>query len=120
MNKKQVVLQYIEGFNQSDHAKILSCLTEDVVWYMPGFFDLKGKKQFDSEIENKAFVGKPVVTISRLVEENNVVVAEGAVMAHMKDGGILDALFCDVFEFEQDKIRKLTTYLMQRNARPSA
>lgn len=39
----------------------------------------EGKKAFDGEIENPAFEGKPVVILTRLTEENNVVVAEGAV-----------------------------------------
>lgn len=31
------------------------------------------------EIENEAFVGKPEITVTRLVEEADVVVAEGSV-----------------------------------------
>ena len=72
---KRTIEKYIDGFNKSDHEQILSCLTEDVVWEMPGIFYHEGKKAFDSEIENPAFEGKPVVIITRLTEENNVVVA---------------------------------------------
>ncbi|MDR8391381.1 nuclear transport factor 2 family protein [Aliifodinibius sp. S!AR15-10] len=109
---KKVVFRYIEGFEASDHQKILSCLAEDVVWDMPGFFHLSGKEEFDNEIENENFVGSPLLEITRLTEENNVVVAEGRVKSKMKSGELLDALFCDVFEFEDGKIKKLTTYLM--------
>ena len=49
---------------------------------------------------------------TRLVEEGNIVVAEGAVTANLKDGEILNAVFCDVFHFRNGKIGKLTTYLM--------
>jgi ketosteroid isomerase-like protein len=34
---KETVRRYMDGFNKSDHAEILSCLTDDVVWDMPGF-----------------------------------------------------------------------------------
>jgi ketosteroid isomerase-like protein len=111
---KNTVNKYMEGFNESDHEKILSCLTDDVIWDMPGFFHLEGKEQFDGEIENDAFTGKPVITIARLVEEGNIVMAEGAVQAKMKNGGLLDAVFCDVFHFRQGKIEKLTSYLMHK------
>ena len=114
---KKVVEKYMERFNAGDHAKILSCLTEDVVWDMPGFFYLEGKDQFDGEIENDAFEGRPTIAIIRMIEEGNTVVAEGTVKSKMKNGGMLDALFCDVFHFENGKIRQLTTYLMHR--RPS-
>ena len=110
---KRAVERYIDGFNKSDHGQILSCLTDDVEWDMPGAFHLAGKEAFDREIENDAFVGSPTVTITRMVEENDVVVAEGAVRATRKDGGVLNAVFCDVFAMRNAKIRRLTTYLTE-------
>lgn len=110
---KRIVEKYMDGFNKSDHEQILSCLTDDVVWDMPGAFHLTGKIAFDKEIENPAFVGRPVVTVSRMLEEDDVVVAEGTVRATKRDGGVLNAVFCDVFEMKSGKIRRLTTYLME-------
>ena len=110
---KKTVGRYMDGFIKSDHAQILSCLTEDVEWEMPGAFHLVGKDAFDKEIENDAFVGSPTITITRMVEENDVVIAEGAVRAKKKDGDILNAVFCDVFVMENAKIKRLTTYLAE-------
>jgi ketosteroid isomerase-like protein len=111
---KKIVEKYMEGFNASDHSKILSCLTDDIHWEMPGLFSLSGKQAFDKEIENDAFVGRPNITVMRMIEENNIVIAEGDVQAARKDGGLLDAVFCDVFEMEQGKIKRLTSYLMEK------
>ncbi len=61
---KKIVKKYIDGFEKSDHKQILSCLTEDVIWLIPGMFRKKGKKKFDSEIENENFVGSPVSRLS--------------------------------------------------------
>ena len=66
---KQTVSNYIEGFNTSDHPKILACLTDDVEWEIPGLFHAVGKQAFDQEIENDAFEGRPVVTIHRMAYE---------------------------------------------------
>jgi uncharacterized protein len=110
---KQTVQKYMEGFIRSDHGQILSCLTDDVEWLMPGGFHLSGKDSFDKEIENPAFVGSPEITITRLTEENDVVVAEGAVRAARRDGGFLNAVFCDVFVMRDAKIRQLTSYLVE-------
>ena len=104
----------MEGFREGNHEKILSCLTDNVAWYMAGFIDSKGREAFDKEIENDYFEGKPTIEITRMVEENDVVVAEGSVQCQIKAGGILDALFCDVFEMEGGKIKKLTTYQMNK------
>ena len=71
------------------------------------------KAAFDGEIENDAFVGSPTITVTRMTEENDVVIAEGAVRAQRKDGGALSAVFCDVFVMQSAKIKRLTTYLME-------
>lgn len=111
---KKTVDSYIEGFRRSDHKMILSTLSDDVEWYMPGFIDIKGKEAFDKEIENDLFEGLPQIIIHRMTEENNVVIAEGSVQSMFKTGDYLNALFCDVFEMEDAKIKKLTTYQVNK------
>ena len=110
---KATVSKYMDGFATSDHSLILSCLTDDVVWDMPGAFHLVGKDAFDKEIENEAFVGRPAITVSRMTEENDVVVAEGSVRTQRKDGAALNAHFCDVFVMQGGKIRQVITYFME-------
>lgn len=110
--QKQIVEKYMDGFRATDHEKILSCLTDDVVWELPGFYLHNGKAEFEKAIENPNADGHPDIKVTQLVEEGNVVVAEGTVKANMKDGSKLDAVFCDVFNFTNGKINKLTSYLM--------
>ncbi|MDO8249732.1 MAG: nuclear transport factor 2 family protein [Rhodoferax sp.] len=110
---KATVGRYMDGFIKSNHEQILSCLTEDIEWDMPGVFHLVGRDAFDKEIENPAFVGSPTITISRMVEEDDVVVAEGTVRIRRKEGGFLNAVFCDVFAMKNAKIQWLTTYLTE-------
>jgi uncharacterized protein len=113
-DRKSVVERYIEGFRTGDHEMILSCLTEDVTWAMPPYFELSGKPAFDEAIENDATPGLPQIQMTRLVEEGDVVVAEGEVQAELRAGGRLDALFCDVFHFRDGKICRLVTYQVDR------
>jgi ketosteroid isomerase-like protein len=110
---KLTVQRYMDAFTRTDHAAILSCLTDDVEWLIPGAFHITGKPAFDNEIENDAFVGSPTIQVTRLVEEGDVVVAEGTVRSSRRDGGMLNAVFCDVFVMREAKIRHLTSYLMQ-------
>lgn len=112
-SNRQTVERYMEAFSRSDHGEILSCLADDIEWILPGIFHLKGKIAFDREIENDAFTGSPVITINRMTEEYEVVVAEGVVHSARKDGGVLDAVFCDVFEMRDGKIWRITSYLME-------
>ena len=110
---KKTVEKYMEGFNKSDHKQILSCLTDDVEWILPGVFHLKGKDEFDKEIENPAFEGKPEIVLTRMIEENNIVIAEGTVRAKKKDAEFINLIYCDVFVMKNGLIKQLTSYLME-------
>lgn len=110
---KKTIAVYMDGFRVGDHGQILSCLTDDVEWEIPGTFHVRGKAAFDKHIEGEAFVGKPMITVTRMTEEDDVVVAEGSVRTQRKDGVILRLAFCDVFEMRNNKIRRLISYLMK-------
>ena len=110
---KQTVQKYMEAFARTNHPDILSCLTDDVEWVIPGVFHTKGKAAFDKEIEGEAFVGSPVIKVTRMTEEHDVVIAEGSVRSPRKDGIFLNLVFCDVFAMQDGKIKHLTSYLME-------
>jgi ketosteroid isomerase-like protein len=114
----------MDAFRRADRAQILSCLTDDVEWKIPGIFDVRGKDAFNQHIVDEGFTGAPVITVTRLLEEHDVVVAEGTVRTQRTDGtsGMLE--FCDVFEMRDGKIRLVnsagTPALAATDARRSA
>ncbi len=110
---RKTVESYMDGFRKGDHQQILSCLAEDVEWEMPGSFSLSGKEAFDREIEDDAFIGRPTITVTRVTEEDDVVVAEGTVQCQRREGGFLSAVFCDVFTMQSAKIKRLVSYLVE-------
>ncbi|MDO9309516.1 MAG: nuclear transport factor 2 family protein [Deltaproteobacteria bacterium] len=110
---KRTVEAYMDGFRNTDRPRILSCLTDDVEWLIPGVFHVQGKDDFSRHIVDEEFVGQPLISVSRLTEEDNVVVAEGAVRAPKQDGTFLNLAFCDVFDMRNGKIRRLVSYLME-------
>ena len=114
---QRTVERYMDGFNENDHPKILSCLADDVEWILPGAYHLKGKAAFEREIENDAFIAPPEVTTLRLIEQNDVVIAEGTVRVEKKAGGFMHLVFCDVFDMERGRIRRLVSYLMEVKGR---
>jgi ketosteroid isomerase-like protein len=113
---KATVTRYMEAYSRHDHAAILACLTEDVVWEVPGFYRIEGKVAFDGHIEGPGSAGPPKIRVTRLTEENDVVIAEGSVEARMSDGATVRLVFCDVFEMKGGLIRRLVSYLMQLGA----
>jgi uncharacterized protein len=113
---RATVETYFDGFRTSDHAVVLSCLTDDVEWLIPGAFHITGKEAFDKEIENEAFVGSPSIDVTRIVEADDIVVVEGTVRTERRSGRFLNLAFCDVFEMRGGKIRRLISYLMEVKA----
>jgi ketosteroid isomerase-like protein len=110
--RKEVVETYFEGFRRSDHQQILACLTDGVIWDLPGYRHLTGKEAFDQEIENEEFVGSPTLTVDRLIEEGDAVVAIGHGEGTHKSGEIHRFAFCDVFTFMGDKVCRVESYLV--------
>jgi len=110
---KRTVETYMEGFRKTDRPQILSCLTDDVLWEIPGAFHVQGKSEFAKHILDEGFAPNPAIVVTRLTEENDVVVAEGTVKAKRTDGTVLNLVFCDVFEMRGGKIRRLVSYLME-------
>lgn len=110
---KKMVDRYMDGFRRTDYDQILSCLTDDVEWEIPGVFHARGKEEFAKQIEGEGFVGSPAITVTRLTEDDGVVVAEGSVRTQRKDRTFVQLAFCDVFEMRGGKIRRLISYLME-------
>jgi ketosteroid isomerase-like protein len=110
---RRTVEAYLDGFRKTDRPRILSCLTDDVEWEIPGAFHVRGKDEFDTHIVDEGFVTNPAITVTRLTEGDDVVVAEGSVRTQRKDGTFLNLAFCDVFEMQDGKIRRLISYLME-------
>jgi uncharacterized protein len=109
---KHTVQKFMDAVSKSNHADVQSCLTDDVEWVIPGMFHAKGKDDFDKQIESEGIVSC-TITVTRMTEENNVVIAEGSVQVTRMDGGFLNTVFCDVFVLQDAKIKHLTAYLME-------
>lgn len=110
---KQMVGRYMEGFRRSDRELVLSCLTDDVEWEIPGMFHTRGKEEFGGHIVDEGFLPNPEITVTRMMEEADVVVAEGLVRARRTDGTVINLAFCDVFEMRGGRIRKLISYFTE-------
>jgi uncharacterized protein len=109
---KRTVERYIDGFNKSDHKQILDCLTEDIEWTVFGAFHLVGKDAYDKEIENPAFTGSPDITIVRMVEENDVVMAELELVAKPVNADPIRMVAGEVFVMRDALIKERRAYLI--------
>ncbi len=91
------VNRYLDGFRKSDHEQILSCLTDDIEWTVYGAFHLTGKPAYDAAIEGPGFTGPPRLHVVRMVEQDDVVMAELTGEATRDDGTLLRMSMAEVF-----------------------
>lgn len=112
-SNKGIVRRYIDGFNKSDHEQILSCLTDDIQWTVFGAYRLEGKEAYDAEIENPAFTGSPNIAITRMVEEDDIVMAEMTVEVQRATGETMRAALGEVFIFREGKIEERRAYVVE-------
>jgi ketosteroid isomerase-like protein len=96
----------------TDRSKVAPLLSDNVEWVewvdgapVSGVIT-RGKAAYiqnfgDDELRSE---------IARMTEEGNVVVAEGIARVFKKDGSILPVRFCDIFELEDGKVKRLSSF----------
>jgi uncharacterized protein len=107
---KAVVEAYVDGFCRGDHAQILACLTDGVVWVLHGAKTLTGKDAFAAEIANETAIGNPALVLDQIVEEGDVVAVVGHGEVALREVGPLTFVFSEVFTFTGDRVSRLETF----------
>lgn len=111
-DRTDLVHHYMDGFRRSDHAAILDCLTDDIVWRIHGTRHTAGKAEFDTEIENPAFEGSPELTVDRTVEAGDVVVVTGTGAGRHRQAGPFRFAYSDLFTFRGPLISEIDSYVV--------
>jgi hypothetical protein len=68
---KRTVQKFLDAFAKSNHADVLSCLTDDAEWVVPRVFHRTEKDAFVTDIDNEEFVGSLTITVTRITEEGS-------------------------------------------------
>lgn len=110
---RQTVETYLDGFRKNDHAQILSCLTDDIEWTVFGAFHLTGKQAYHEAIEGPGFVAPPQLEVVRMVEQDDVVMAEltGSVMRDT--GEVMRMSMAEVFVMRDGKIAERRAWVIE-------
>ena len=111
----QTVEAYLDGFRKNDHAQILSCLTDDIEWTVFGAFRLTGKQAYDEAIEAPGFAGPPQIEIVRMVEQDDVVMAELAGSVVRDTGDVLRMSMAEVFVMRDGRIAERRAWVIELN-----
>lgn len=107
-SNKQVIESYFAS-KGTEYGRLLADDVELVEWGdgVPATgVRTQGNAAF---IENRGQRKYPV-QIVRMTEENNVVIVEGTARGPKKEGGFWRVQFCDIFELESGKVKRLSSF----------
>lgn len=105
---KQIVEAYFQS-KGTEYAHLLSDEVELIEWAdgvpesgvrtvgKTGFVQNRGSREYQLQV-------------TRLTEEHNVVVAEGVARGSKKGGGSWAVRFCNIFETQDGRIKRLTAF----------
>lgn len=112
----ETVNRYLEGFRRNDHAQILSCLTDDIRWTVFGHFQLTGKEAYDKAIDGAPeFIDPPELNVVRMVEQDDVVMAELTGTARRAAGGEMRMAMAEVFVMRDGRIAERRAWVTVLN-----
>jgi ketosteroid isomerase-like protein len=109
----ETVETYLDGFRKNDHAQILGCLTDDIEWTVFGAFHLTGKQAYDEAIEGPGFVSPPQLEVVRMVEQDDVVMAELIGSVARDDGAVMRMSMAEVFVMREGKIAERRAWVIE-------
>ena len=110
------VTTYLDGFRKNDHEQILSCLTDDIQWTVFGAFRLTGKDAYDKAIDGAPdFIDPPTLEVVRMVEQDDVVMAELTGVAKRAAGGEMRMSMAEVFVMRDGKIAERRAWVVVLN-----
>jgi ketosteroid isomerase-like protein len=109
----ETVNTYLDGFRKNDHEQILSCLTDDIEWTVFGAFHLKGKEAYDQAIDGAPeFIDPPQLEVVRMVEQDDVVMAEINGTVKRAAGGEMRMSMAEVFVMRDGKIAERRAWVI--------
>ena len=110
----ETVNTYLDGFRKNDHEQILSCLTDDIEWTVFGAFHLTGKEAYDEAIDGAPeFIDPPELELVRMVEQDDVVMAELTGSVRRDSGEVMRMSMAEVFVMRDGKIAERRAWVIE-------
>lgn len=111
--KKTIVQKINEAFAAGNVEAFLEQCTDDITWNMLGDQPIRGKTLI-AEFCAKMPQEPPQFFVNTIIAEGEMVMANGDMLMKNKDGVPEEFAFCDVYQFEGDKVKELTTYVVKK------
>lgn len=109
--KKQTIIAFNSAFAEVNIDKVLSFLSDKVVWEMVGNQTIIGKTEVRKILENQVEYKAKGLTIEHIITHGALASADGFL-----DMGKITVAFCDIYEFTSagsHTIKSIKSYIME-------
>jgi ketosteroid isomerase-like protein len=107
MTNKEIILEVIEAFDRGEGEAITKHMTDDVEWHMLGDQTYTGK-----EALKKFFADNTEMKVLSATKDH--IIVDGQVQCTGPDGLFYDMYYCDIYELENFKVKRFTTYTVNK------
>lgn len=111
-NYNQFLEKFNEAFAKGDVEYIKDHVTNDIAWNMVGGFNLQGKDAFNESLKEMEGVETLEMQMDTTITNGNKAVSNGTMKIKEASGNIKSFGFCDIYEFENSKVKKMTSYVV--------
>jgi uncharacterized protein len=111
MDNKSVIQAVIDAFDNNSPEDLYPLITDDFQWDMKGDQLISGKENL-----RKMFsMGKDIQMVSstkdHIIIDGDTAAVDGKVDMKHPDGRIEHMNYCDIYELEGGKVKKMVTYM---------
>ena len=116
MTTKEIVLQVIDAFDNNDVDKILNLFADDVIWTMKGssLTISNGKDEVEKFLGGMDDVKVVSSTHDHIIVDGNKAAVDGFIQCKNKSGEEINMHYADFYELENDKVKIVTSYIVDK------
>jgi ketosteroid isomerase-like protein len=110
---KEIVQNINQAFRDNDMQAFVNYCADDVTWNMIGNEIVTGKQGILDFMKGMPVNCEPVLNEERIMVSENGAVCTGTMEMPSPDGSLFKGGFCDVYQFENGKVKTIDTYIVE-------
>ncbi|MET0635661.1 MAG: nuclear transport factor 2 family protein [Chitinophagaceae bacterium] len=114
MLSREVLDSVIKAYDDNDVKAVTESFHENGEWDMVGQFHLKGIKEIGDFFKKSGEMVMLDSTKDHILIEGNTAVVDGQVKCRDASGTVTEMRYCDIYEFEGEKVRALRSYVITK------
>jgi ketosteroid isomerase-like protein len=114
MENREIILKLTEAFDTYDQKTILNHIADDVEWNMLGESLITGKENMAAFFNEHSSVKILSSSKDHIVVDGDQVAVDGEMKCIGPDNKIHEMYYCDIYELENSKVKKLISYTVNK------